>query len=398
MICYIIYIYTFSLVYGFNKPTIITEKESFFSLSRWIKKKEPETKPVLSPIDIDPSKELNDKYLLHWFVIEESKNVQVKQLYKTVIREKEYVFWKDSQNSFSAMDSYCNHRGADLSKGKIKRNRLICPYHNAEFNRKGELCKIPGMQIENKSTLESCFHQDTYPILEINGWIYMNTISKRIYEPYGGIHNHTIYIEPESKNENYHCLFLKSEIKAPSRIVSENLLDVIHISYVHTFGNKENPLPLNDPISYKMKDFPNHYVTNYFYKSGKKSFVKKFFHLSDLHIENEFILPHTVISRVRFGESTKTIITFSLPKNDNETILFMKVYRDFVYMKNPYTFGYIYNYIMNKIVMKVVRETILEDKKILENIHVERVNGKYNIKYDRFPNIYRKLYDKIYDI
>lgn len=365
-----------------------------FSFKKWINKKPTKLEEPLRIINNVEDTNIKNKYAYHWFVVEESKNIKTKQIYKTTIRAKEYLFWKDSQNHFTAMDNYCNHRGADLSKGKIRRNRIVCPYHNAEFNRKGELCKIPGMNIENKSTLSPCFHQDTYPIVEVNGWVYINTVSKRIYEP--SSNTTSIYIEPESKNPTYHCLFLKSEINAPSRIVSENLLDVIHISYVHTFGNKENPLPLNDPIAFMKKDIPNHYAIHYFYKSGKKSFVKRFFQLADLHIENEFVLPHTVVSRVKFGESTKTIITFSLPKNENQTTLFMKVYRNFVYYPNPSIFGSIYNFVMNKIVMKIVRETIEEDVKILENIKVDKVNGKYNVKYDRFPNMYRKMYDKIY--
>lgn len=356
-------------------------------------KPETETQPVLSKPNELEDKIIDQKYAQQWVVVEESKNVKVKTLYKTMIREKEYVFWKDSQNQFTAMENDCNHRGADLSKGTIRRNRIVCPYHSGEFNRKGELCKIPGMIINNSSSLEKCFHQDTFPIVEMNGWVYMNTVSKRLYEPIDKKHN--IYIEPESKNPKFHCLYLKSEIKAPSRMVCENLLDVIHISYVHTFGNKENPLPLNDPIAFMKKDFPNHYGIQYFYKSGKKSFVKRVFQLADLQIENEFVLPHTVISRVRFGDSVKTIITFSLPRKKNETTLFMKVYRNFVYCPNPSIFGAIYNYIMNKIVTKIVRETIEEDIKILENINVDKVNGKYNVKYDRFPNMYRKMYDKI---
>jgi len=31
---------------------------------------------------------------------------------------------------------------------------------------------------------------------------------------------------------------------------------------------------------------------------------------------------------------------------------------------------------------------------MLEGLNVEKRNGKYNVKYDRFPNMYRKMYDK----
>jgi hypothetical protein len=48
-------------------------------------------------------------------------------------------------------------------------------------------------------------------------------------------------------------------------------------------------------------------------------------------------------------------------------------------------------------VTRIVRETIEEDKKMLESINTEKKYGKYNVKYDRFPNMYRKMYEKIYD-
>jgi hypothetical protein len=205
-----------------------------------------------------------------------------------------------------------------------------------------------------------------------------------------------VFIEPEAANAQYTCIYLQSKIHAPSRLVSENLLDVIHISFVHTFGNAADPLPMNDPIAFMKKDFANHYAIHYFYKSGKRSLVTRIFHYADLHIENEFILPHTVVSRVRFGDCTKTIMTFALPTTERNTTLFMKVYRNFFYFPNAGFFGCIYNTIMDKMVTRIVRETVQEDVNMLENINVDKINGKYNVKYDRFPNMYRKMYDKIY--
>jgi len=365
--------------YGYNIIPNKIKESDLFSFAKFIQK--PVVEKELYSLE-------EQKYPLHWYVIEESKNIQCNNIYKTTIREKEYTFWKDNNNQFTAMENYCNHRGASLAKGKIERNRIICPYHGAEFNVKGELCKIPGLNILNSSALSPCFHQDTYPIIERNGWIYINIICKKIYEP----DNYTIYIEPESSDTEFYCLYLKSEINAPARIVCENLLDVIHISYVHTFGNKENPLPLNDPYPFIKSDIPNHHGILYFYNSGKRSVVRRIFGMYNLQIENEFILPYTVVSRVRFGESTKTIITFSLPKNENKTTLFMKVYRNFAYSRNGCIFSSIYNFIMNRFITNIVRETIKEDVEILENI---RIDGKYNVKYDRFPYMYRQLHDKM---
>ena len=331
---------------------------------------------------------LDEKYQATWFVVEESKNILANHIYTATIREKEYIYWKDRQNRYTALEASCNHRGAALRHGKIAEQKLICPYHGAEFDQNGKLCKIPGL--DNNIKIADCFHQETYPIQEIHGWVYLNTVSKRIFQP----QKHYFFLEKEAKDPNYCCIFLHNIIHAPNRIVSENLLDVIHISYVHTFGNSQNPLPLNDPQPFQIPDIPNHYGIHYQYKSGPRSFVNQAFGMADLRIENEFILPYTVISRVTFGRYTKTIITFALPETKNRTRLFMKVYRNFVYRKYYTIFGMIYNYIMNQIIIKIVRDTIAEDARILENINLDKVDGKYNVKYDRFPYMYRKLYEK----
>ena len=65
-----------------------------------------------------------------------------------------------------------------------------------------------------------------------------------------------------------------------------------------------------------------------------------------------------------------------------------------MFYPNKGIFGAIYNYFMNIMVLRVVRETVQEDVKILEGLNAEKFNGKYNVKYDRFPNMYRKMYDK----
>jgi hypothetical protein len=184
-------------------------------------------------------------------------------------------------------------------------------------------------------------------------------------------------------------------INAHNRLVSENLLDVMHISYVHSFGNRENPLPINEPMPMLMKDFLHHYKILYFYMSGKKSLVNRLFMFQELIIENEFVLPHTVISRVKFGTNMKTIITFASPINNSTTRLFIKVYRNYWYTTDRSFLGYLYNNIGDNAMGSVLRTTINEDINILESIKKEDMDGKFNMKYDKFPYMYRKLYNKL---
>lgn len=81
----------------------------------------------------------------------------------------------------------------------------------------------------------------------------------------------------------------------------------MHIAYVHFFGNLQFPSPVND--------YSNHYKTQYIYKASDNSISKKNFNSDYLEVDNEFILHHTQIIRLKFGKYISTIITHVTPIN-----------------------------------------------------------------------------------
>ena len=228
-----------------------------------------------------------------------------------------------SNDSYYAMDNYCSHRGASLSLGKINNNNnnIVCPYHAYEFNNKGVLCKIPGLIFSNTNV----HNQNTYEVIEKNNWVYLNTINKIFYNA----SKINIYQEPESFDKDFKSIFLNLNFNTYGRLVSENSLDIMHIGFVHTFGNSKNPAPLYEKPPYLVGDYPNHYKSEYHYESGDKSLARKFFGIEKLVVENEFVLPHTTIARVIFGDLINTVITSTQPINDTNSNLYVKVYRNF---------------------------------------------------------------------
>lgn len=331
----------------------------------------------------------DDKYNLNWYVIDKSTNVEENLLYKTTIWDKDYIYWKNN-NSFYAMDNDCSHRGASLYDGLLNNNTVICPYHGYEFNNDGNLIKVPGLNF----TRTKCQNQDTYNIIEKNGFIYLNTISKLFYNPT----NISIYEEPESKNSSFSYIILKKIFKAYGRIVSENSLDVMHIGFVHTFGNKENPSPTKEIPPFPVNDYPFHYKTAYDYVSGSNSIAKKIFLYDNLTIENEFILPHTTIARVIFGNFISTVLTYSTPINLTHTNLFIKTYRNFWNTNNADINNNVIDFLINdfgdKISINLMDTTVEQDRKIIENIKLEYIDGKFNMKFDKLQNLYKSLYKK----
>lgn len=330
--------------------------------------------------------ELEKMFQLSWYVIEETRNIKENILYKKTIHNKNYVVWK-TQGNYYALDDACCHRGASLSRGTLNNHNIVCPYHGLEFNGEGRLLDIPGETKLNYSL--SCFQQNSYPITEKNGWVYLNTIGNHIYNS----DQTNLFEAPESQNNEFGCIYYNAEIDAYARIVSENLLDIMHISYVHSFGNTENPLPINDPNPLLLNPSTKHYQVIYLYIPGKDSIITKLFSENRIIIENEFVLPHTVISRVKFNKYTKTIMTFALPIDGNKTRLFVKLYRNFGFNNPVNPFYHIFNRIVDVIILRILKNTLEEDKNIIEHIKYQDMKGKFNMKYDKFPHIYRTLYE-----
>lgn len=344
--------------------------------------------PISDTTDSDPD--------LNWYVIGETASFPKNRLNKITVWNKDYLVWKDKvTKELYAMDDDCSHKGAALSGGHLHHSLehgscAVCPYHGYEFAGNGTLVTVPGLSFEHSP----CKNQRTYPIMEKNGWIYLNTITKSEYIRTRNS-NATLFEEPEANNPNFSPIFLNIIFKAYSRIVSENSLDVMHIGFVHTFGNREFPSPLKEIAPHKVSS-PYHYRTEYDYLSGSKSFAKKLFGFNELKIQNEFALPHTTVARILFGPFISTVITFATPINMTHSQLFVKTYRNFwkapILSSNP--LDSIYQGIGDYFTKKMMWDTVMQDKSIVEGIKLENADGKFNMKYDKLSNTYRTFYKR----
>lgn len=336
---------------------------------------------------------VNDEfnYDLNWYVIGETNKFPTNKLHEIQIWNKKYVVWRENSTHFHAMDNHCSHRGASLSLGELiqdkNEQRVSCPYHGYEFNAKGVLAKIPGLNFTNTP----CHNQQIYPVFERDGWIYMNIVPTLYKEETID----RLYREPEATDKSFSRIHLNRIFRSPARIVSENSLDVMHIGFVHTFGNKVNPSPVYEVAPFLPEETnPLHYKTIYDYNAGKDSIAKKIYKFDKLVIENEFILPHTTIARVVFGEQISTVVTFASPQNETHSRLFVKTYRNYWKTNESTLLGELTNYLGDSFTTFTMEKTVSQDKIVVENIDPMYMDGKYNMKYDKLQNVYRTMYAK----
>ena len=315
-----------------------------------------------------------DKYDLQWYVIGTPCDFSVDKPTKITVWNKNYIVWRNEDGNYVGLDDVCPHKGASLAGGHINNGSVVCPYHGYEFNDNGQLEKVPGICFQ-PSPVQNLAKFD---VVEKHGWVYLNTFSDLVTDKKSI--KETIFVEEEVLR-NDSAVFLDMDFNCYSRILSENSLDVMHIGFVHTFGNKKNPAPIE--IHPPRLEAPHHFKTSYMYEAGENSMARKIFNVKDLIIENEFILPHTTIARVIFGDLVSTVVTFALPISENKSKLFVKTYRNF--WQNP---------LGDKISQDLMWQTMLQDKAIVENISPLLEDGKFNMRFDKLQNTYKMLYKK----
>jgi hypothetical protein len=156
-----------------------------------------------------------------------------------------------------------------------------------------------------------------------------------------------------------------------------------------------------------MDDNDYHYKIIYEYMAGENSLVNKIYKFDNITVENEYVLPHSTVARVKFGEMSSTIITHALPISKFKTKLFVKAYRNYwsryhekntMYLLHP--FESLINYLGDKLTYNTMYNTLKQDKAIVDNIDktsYEGMHGKFSIIYDKFSNHYKNNYKILYE-
>ena len=171
------------------------------------------------------------------------------------------------------------------------------------------------------------------------------------------------------------------KIKRQHSLITENVIDMMHISYVHSFGNQLSPVPYE--IKYEnLNEFAGR--TTFHYTSGSTSMSRVIGNANYVTVENEFHLPDTTVTRVFANDIVKTIVTHCYPIGKNESILHYDLYRNF--FDSP-VFDSFFRYQMDL--------TLDEDVEILNSVYDAHIDGYMNTKFDVTQIRYRKKWREV---
>lgn len=325
-----------------------------------------------------------------WYVIGNKNDFPVNQPRKVTVNNIPISVWRNKQNQFAGVSDVCPHRGVSLAKGRVDphTNCIVCPYHTFKYNQKGRLVQTPGQhKIRSRGSFNLKTDVPYYKILCENDWVYL------YYQPFFEIYPldppapQDIWIEPEANDPSFKFISLEKHFDIDARTVTENSLDILHISEVHTFGNKQKPLPIS---THTQRINQQHVKVIYTYETAKTALPYSIYGINHLTIENEYILPHYTVARVKFGQFTNTIVTSALPIQNNKTKLFIKSYRNnWVYNIPPIDF------IFDQLYLYLMKKTVNEDKNVIDYIYFKHRDGNYITKYDELIKMYRDDFHSI---
>jgi phenylpropionate dioxygenase-like ring-hydroxylating dioxygenase large terminal subunit len=164
---------------------------------------------------------LNDPRLIgQWFAVAWSREVEPGQLLARRLMGRDVVLWRSPQ-AIHCWRDLCIHRGAQLSLGRLRGDRLVCPYHAWEYNSGGQCVHIPsqpGQPPPAKARAQTYHARERYGIV----WVCLG-------EPLSDLPQFAYGDDPAFRLILAGPYFFRA--KGPR--VIENLFDVAHLGFVH---------------------------------------------------------------------------------------------------------------------------------------------------------------------
>lgn len=248
-----------------------------------------------------------------WYAILPSKAVKSGRIVGVKRLNMELALFRNAGGNICCVADRCTHRGAALSKGKVKGDCVECPFHGLQFDGAGRCTFIPANGRTSAADL-SRYNVQSYPVRESSGIIYL------------------WYGEPEKAADTLPFFY---EDVDPSWVYSEvadhwdahysrcieNQLDVVHLPFVHatTIGRGGKTL-VNGP---RVEIIPGGLVTS---ANNEVDYGQTPKAPTDCVIKNtylKFLFPNIWMNHI--SDKLKVIIYFA-PVDDENTILYIRFY------------------------------------------------------------------------
>jgi phenylpropionate dioxygenase-like ring-hydroxylating dioxygenase large terminal subunit len=168
------------------------------------------------PIDL-----YSDVYPESWYAMMPSKTLKPGEIHPMDILGKKLLLYRTTHGQPMLRSRFCPHMGASLEGGFMIEDRIVCPFHNWEYDANGKCICIPYMpdgKIPPRAQLE------VYPVVENLGWLWMYNGEVPAFE---------LPDFPEAHDPAYGLRQKSQLFEIHPLLILENGCDIWHFKYVH---------------------------------------------------------------------------------------------------------------------------------------------------------------------
>lgn len=162
-----------------------------------------------------------------WYPVTPARKFFKKNSHSFKIGAQRFVLFRGEDGLVRALDAFCPHMGADLSRGSVEGNSLRCYFHRWKFDAEGTLREIPC-----KTSLPFQLKIKNYPVEEKYGylWVYSGESAPHpVPEPVG--------LEDFEVEGSF---IFKTELFVHHHVLMASAIDLQHFASVHGLDAQYN--------------------------------------------------------------------------------------------------------------------------------------------------------------
>jgi phenylpropionate dioxygenase-like ring-hydroxylating dioxygenase large terminal subunit len=157
-----------------------------------------------------------------WYVAAWSHEVGDDKLFARTILGEPVLLYRLADGNPVALADRCCHRHAPLSIGRKEGDCVRCMYHGLKYDKHGRCVEIPG-----QSAIPSSLQLKRYPVAERGRWIFLWMGEPNMADP-SLLPDVSALQHPDWRMKPGYMHY-----QANYLVISDNLLDFSHLSYVH---------------------------------------------------------------------------------------------------------------------------------------------------------------------
>ncbi len=311
-----------------------------------------------------------------WYAVLDAKQLKPNRLLGATRLGQKLVFWRGQTGQVHCIFDKCCHRGASLSAGALKGERVACPFHGFEYDPAGRVVRIPA---NGKNTpVPERFKVNAYPAREAYGfiWVWYGTFLNPLPE--------IPFFEDLKQGFSYGSFFETWGVHYTRAI--ENQLDVVHLPFVHqTTIGRGNKTLVNGPVVTWQGNRMTFYVKNR-EDTGqppqKPEEIADYQNLFSLQLQMPNLWQNRISDKIR-------IVAAFAPIDENNTCIYLRFYQSFARAPGFRHLVNFFSNFSNKTILHQDRAVVLTQRPIKS----ELVMGENLIQGDLPILEYRKRRD-----